>query len=175
MPLDETLIEYLSKEIETATTTTVAFRAKGHFTVYIGPFALLGALFFSAKSIVRPKDAFDWVVLIACLATLLASYSVMGYVSYCIERGSRQQCDRWRGLILKVATASSAPLTDADLPELKVIRDGQKIERWWRSPRLWKAGVTRQSLGSGYLAAWAAMFVVFISVLVTILLLMPPK
>lgn len=43
MSLEEKMVDYLSKEIETQTNNLMSFRERINFAVFIGPFVLLGA------------------------------------------------------------------------------------------------------------------------------------
>ena len=77
------LIEYLSKEIETHTTTMSAFRLRIAFTLFVGPYIALGTY------LVAKNGA------LVCFFGFCAGLTI-------IEEHTWKQCNRWRNLIAQI-------------------------------------------------------------------------
>ncbi len=115
MAHEEKLIDYLSKEIETQTTSLMTFRARINLAVFIGPFVLVAALVFR-NDIPRGINLWSAKTLIA--ATLLALiYLTLGWVCCSIEAQIWRKCNEWRQLI---AGLSSGKITSVALSELRI-------------------------------------------------------
>jgi hypothetical protein len=138
---DEKLIEYLSKEIETHTNSMVAFRARGHFSLFVGPFAILGALLVTDRAFVLPATA-D-LSAIWPLIGLVAGYMGLGWMSFAIEEHVWNQCNRWRSLIADVRAGGAEAVTFDKL-------------------------VFRHRLPRAYALSWLAMFFAFVSSLLVV-------
>jgi hypothetical protein len=105
------IIKHLSKEIETQTNCMAQFRSRVNFTIYIGPFLLLGALIIKKDG---PLANFS-AILDATWALALLAVAFLGQGFFCglIEHHSWQQCNRWRELIADLRTSPSSEIIPA--------------------------------------------------------------
>src|SRR5438270_698965 len=79
------MIEYLSTEIEALTTSTMVYRSKISFAVFIGPFILLGALVATARSFQATLTVGNWQQYEKAVALLAICYLGLAYLSARIE------------------------------------------------------------------------------------------
>jgi hypothetical protein len=106
MAQEDKMIEYLSKEIETQTNSLMAFRERINFAVFIGPFALLGAMLYLKGF---PHISWGgitlkaWVGMAVSLVAVILSYLTMGIVCYRIEAHIWDQCNIWRERIADIS------------------------------------------------------------------------
>lgn len=98
-------ISYLSDEITSASTAIMQFRNRISFTVFVGPFIVMGSLIISARN--RKLDfAFDslleWVAIIVALVGFLA----LGILAGVIERNTWKNVHIWRNLVAIVQSGT---------------------------------------------------------------------
>jgi len=148
MEYGEKLIDYLSKEIETQSKNLMAFRERINFTVFVGPFVLLGAMLYGG--ILRlnwgglplsAKLGFGSSLLLALL-----SYLTMGIACSKIEKHMWDQCNIWRARIADISSGSKKAFTLDDL------RFEERLNR-------------------GYLLVYIAMVIAFVSAIALVLIL----
>jgi hypothetical protein len=149
MALDEQVIQYLSKEIDTHTSTLIDFRARAHFSLFIAPFVLLGVVVISQRGL----PGLSWH-LAAGVIGLILSYAALGMVACSIEGRVWRQCNAWRSVIAELASRETSDQA------LVITARSLHFE-----PR---------SLKLVYACAWISMFVAFISTL-AILWSLPPS
>jgi hypothetical protein len=109
------LIDYLSKEIVTHTNNLMTFRARINLAVFVGPFALVGALLFRSD-IPRGIDIRSAKTVIAGILLALV-YLTLGWVCCSIESQIWTKCNEWRQLI---AGLSSGNITSVKPAELRI-------------------------------------------------------
>jgi hypothetical protein len=97
MSLEKELIEHLSSEIKTLTEQLMAFRMRVGFSVWIGPFVVVGAYLLSTKDGQR-NPHFDWIG-IAFAGFAVALLVILGEALARIEIHCWEQCNKWRKLI----------------------------------------------------------------------------
>lgn len=103
------LIDYLSKEIVAQNNNLMTFRARINFAVFIGPFVLLGSLLYSGKYFVGVRN---WWILSITLVVLILSYLTMGWACASIEIHVWKQCNKWRALIARISSGTTAVTAD---------------------------------------------------------------
>ena len=124
MQLEDKLIEYLSKEIETQTNNLMTFRTRVSFAALIGPFFLLGSLLVAAKRI--PKTTNTWLIAGGLLLMIL-SYLTLGWAASSIERHAWRQCNVWRGFIAEIFCGNSRNVTAQQLKFDEKLRLGYLV------------------------------------------------
>jgi hypothetical protein len=95
------MIEYLSKEIETLSTNTMNMRNRISFSLWIGPFLVLGSIV-----VVSQRNGFSlsmrtpgaWV---AAVSAALGFWA-LGYMTGEVEAGAWKKCNEWRRCIIKL-------------------------------------------------------------------------
>lgn len=97
MAYEKDFIQHLSKEIETQTNAIMTFRTRIGFTVFLGPFVLLGSFMVGTKRV--PHIEGLTFRTIAVLVFLGICYLALGLVGGLIEQWVWLQCNRWRALI----------------------------------------------------------------------------
>lgn len=97
MAHEKDFIQHLSKEIETQTNAIMTFRTRIGFTVFIGPFVLLGSFMVGTNRV--PHIERLTFGTIAVLVFLGFCYLALGLVGGLIERRVLLQCNHWRALI----------------------------------------------------------------------------
>jgi len=119
------LIRHFSREIETLTSSIMTFRIRIAFTVYIGPYLLLGSIIVGTKGNFTLNTDSIWVWLAIAVASAL--YFGLGIGAGRIEKQAWRQCEKWRRVIIELASgpghASTALLEAANYTEL-----GDKVE-----------------------------------------------
>lgn len=99
----EKIIDHLTKEIEVLTTNIMTFRIRAAFTVWVGPFFLLGSLIIATDgSFQLNTNNMNFIYLVAILACLI--FVALGIVAGGIEQQVWSQCDKWRRAISRIAT-----------------------------------------------------------------------
>lgn len=97
------LIQHLSKEIEQATTHAYNFRIRAAFTVWLGPYAMLGAVIVATDGNFS-IDVTGQVKL--ALFVIGAVYLGLGIGLGMVEAQIWRQCEKWRKLIAEIAESS---------------------------------------------------------------------
>ncbi|WP_299847717.1 hypothetical protein [uncultured Roseovarius sp.] len=93
---NEAIIELLLKELELTIGNTYSVRMKFIFTVWIGPFLLLGAMIVATKgNISIPSELLTWIS--AAVASLC--YFALGFIAGRYEQGNWKRCDELRTLV----------------------------------------------------------------------------
>ncbi|HJR08463.1 MAG TPA: hypothetical protein VJ842_14475 [Pyrinomonadaceae bacterium] len=109
------MVKYLSKEIETLSTNTINARNRISFSLWVGPFLVLGSII-----VANQKNGFSpsfntwksWIA--AALAAL--GFCALGYIAGEIEAGAWKKCNEWRQCIIRLQ--SEDEVTAKDLEEL---------------------------------------------------------
>jgi hypothetical protein len=92
-------IKYLSKEIETHTKVMMDFRNKASFTVFIGPYIVLGSYLVSRKTDAPLPRIGLSDAMIELGIILFLFYLGIGCCAYCIEFHIWDKCNVWRRMI----------------------------------------------------------------------------
>jgi hypothetical protein len=95
------LIEQLSKEIQASADNVLSLRTRYGFTVWVGPYIVLGAIIVGTKGLF----SFDWHQsrFWVGLTVGIGCYLVLGYVAGRIERFALERSNQWRECIIEVA------------------------------------------------------------------------
>ncbi len=137
------LISHLSKEIEVLSTNMISTRLKAAFTIWIGPYILLGAL------LIRPQQttvaAHLDLCIVGLLVTVSAFYLLMAYVAGSIERYVAAKCNEWRDLIARLSLEA-----ELDIKEVKRLSQDADLQK---------------SVLSSYIYVWLIMFLSFAAIL----------
>ena len=106
------IIAHLTKEIETLTNAVMVFRSRVNFTIYIGPFIVLGSYIVARDGKLGTVGmTFDvW----AAAGLLAFTFVLLGICSALIEGHSWDQCNRWRGLIVKLQSGDGLKPLDLE-------------------------------------------------------------
>jgi hypothetical protein len=127
MALEEKLIEYLSKEIETHTNSLMTFRERINFAVFIGPFVLLGAtLYGKGLPHVRWGEVtrYAWIGMVLSFLGVILSYIAMGIACSLIEEHIWGHCNKWRARIAEISRGHNQGFTLEDLCFKERLRRG---------------------------------------------------
>jgi hypothetical protein len=95
------MTEYLKKEIETLSTNTMTFRSRIAFSVFVGPFLLLGSIIVSASRNGLNFNSYPWSTLIPVLIALGAFWA-LGTLCGRVEQGHLNRCNKWRQCIIRL-------------------------------------------------------------------------
>lgn len=139
------MLEYLSTEISTLTTNTMTFRSRITFSIFVGPFLILGALIIlSAKESLTygPISGWTWKMWIALVVALLG-FICLGFISGKIEQGAIVQANQWRRCIIL--------LQSADEFDPKVLETNILDQHGWNAATV-------------YIIAYAALIATFFSI-----------
>ena len=113
MANDSEFIEHLSKEIETHTNAMMTFRTRIGFTVFLGPFVLLGAYMMGTQRVPVVHNLTRGTV--GLIILLGICYVLLGLVGALIERGMLRQCNRWRNVIVALVDREDVDARIADI------------------------------------------------------------
>lgn len=106
------VVNHLSKEITTHIEQMMNFRTRVAYTLWIGPFVLLGGYLFAIKDIKAPRwDRWEVILIIAASLAFVG----MSYVLAGVEAHTWDQCNRWRDLIVRIQAGLKEPLKSEDL------------------------------------------------------------
>lgn len=97
----DSLIEHYSHEIQTLTSNIMTFRIRISFTVFIGPYFLLGSIIVGTKGNFTLDISSWWVLLAFAVASVM--YIGLGFASGRIEKQAWIQCEEWTKLIIQLA------------------------------------------------------------------------
>lgn len=119
--LQQTVIEQLAKEIQIAADGITNLRTRTAFTIWIGPYVVLGSI------VVAQKDGFaiplqSWVFWVGFVLAV-SCYLLLGHLAGRIERYSLNRSNKLRSCIIGVATTRNvdpALYFDEVLPSLIV-------------------------------------------------------
>ena len=92
------LIEHMSKEIETLSTSALTFRTKSAFTIWIGPYFILGSVIVATKA--KFKFTISNLELIGI--SLFVIYVLLGGITGWIERHYWKRCNELRKGIIQL-------------------------------------------------------------------------
>lgn len=103
--MHQNTLDHISKEIETTLNNTYLFRTRSAFTVWVGPFILLGAVIVAGKSkISLAQDLGGWFWGAVILSFL--SYLALGFIAGLIEKANWVRLDQLRSLHLSLSDNS---------------------------------------------------------------------
>jgi hypothetical protein len=119
--LKKVVIEQLAKEIQITADTITNLRTKTAFTIWIGPYVLLGSI------VVAQKDGFTVPfrspIFLAAVLVVLFCYMAVGHMAGVIEQHNLERANKLRQCIVAVAETSSIErglYLHEDLPKLIV-------------------------------------------------------
>jgi hypothetical protein len=95
------MVEYLSKEIETLSTNTVNARNRISFSLWVGPFLVLGSIIVATQRTGFSPSMNSWKPWVAA-ALGSACFCALGYIAGQIEAGAWEKCNEWRQCIIKL-------------------------------------------------------------------------
>ena len=107
------LIEHLSKEIEAHTNSMIQFRTRITFTMFVGPFILLGAFLIATKDVID-KIEMNLMAIVA-LVFLGGFWMILGFLAGKFEEHIWNQCNKWRRLIVQLQTKIELPVMEHDV------------------------------------------------------------
>jgi len=140
------MLEYLSTEISTLTTNTMTFRSRITFSIFVGPFLILGTLIIlSAKEPLTygPISTWDFKMWMA-LVVALAGFICLGIISGKVEQGAIVQANKWRTCIVLLQSADEF--------------DSNELEKNILDINKWRATTV-------YIIAYIALIATFISII----------
>ena len=111
------VIEQLAKEIQAAADSVLSLRTRTAFTIWIGPYVVLGSIVVAAKGGFT-LDVHSWPFPLGLVIAVLF-YLILGYLAGRIEKFSLYQSNQWRKCIIAVATTGKIDPTlylDEELP-----------------------------------------------------------
>lgn len=116
MELQEQVINHLTKEIEIITTNSFAFRTRAAFTVWTGPYLILGSVIIATKGkfVLAISDRMYVPLVIACI-----SYLLLGLIAGLIEQGTLRRCNALRESIIEMCDVQQCALIRKNLPDYK--------------------------------------------------------
>lgn len=105
----QNIMSHLTTEIESKSTNIMNFRTKIAFTVFIGPFLLLGSIIVGTRGTVKLSldIANDWWVVLLALLAFLA----LGWISGAIECQVWKRINKWRRCIVHLQAESDITTT----------------------------------------------------------------
>lgn len=105
----DSLINHFSREIETLTSSIMSFRNRIVFTVFIGPYLLLGSIFVATNGNFTLNTNSTWVWVAIVVASVI--FFALGVASSRIEKLAWRQCEKWRRIIIKLANCDDEAST----------------------------------------------------------------
>ena len=120
------MTEYLTKEIETLSTNTMTFRSRIAFSVFIGPFLLLGSIIVSASKNGLNLNSYSRSALIPMVMALVAFW-LLGTLIGRVEQGHLNRCNKWRECIIKLQKDDE--LTIEQLKDLILDKPSMNVAR----------------------------------------------
>lgn len=115
--ISKAVIEQLSKEIQAAADSVMSLRTRTAFTIWIGPYVVLGSIVVATKGGFT-LDVHSWPFPLGLVIAVLF-YLVLGYLAGRIEKFSLYRSNQWRKCIIEVATTGKIDPTlflDEELP-----------------------------------------------------------
>ncbi|GEM_PF-2613934 len=107
------LIEHLSREIQSYTKAMMDFRSRINFTLYVGPFVLMGSYLIATRDssfcIVWDTFTIFWSIFLGIIWLLL------GLTGSILEEHIWDKCNEWRRLIFQLQSNNPVVLTQEDL------------------------------------------------------------
>jgi len=139
------MVEYFSTEISTLTTNMMTFRSRITFSIFIGPFLILGTLIIlSAKEPLTYGPITGWSLKMwAALLVALLGFICLGVISGKIEQGALVQANQWRKCIVLLQSTDEF--------------DANELERKILDTQSWRATTV-------YIIAYIALIGTFISI-----------
>jgi hypothetical protein len=113
MANDSEFIEHLSKEIETHTNAMMTFRTRIGFTVFLGPFVLLGTYMLGTQRAPFVDNLTGGTI--GLIILLGICYVLLGLVGAMIELVIWRQCNRWRTAIVALVDREDVDAKIADI------------------------------------------------------------
>jgi hypothetical protein len=113
MDLEREVLQHLSREITTNAQLMMTFRSRIAYTVWIGPFVVVGAYLLATKE--RPTSP-HWDGLgIASILLAVVFFAALAWVLADVEKHTWDQCNKWREKIALLHAGLKEPLRPADL------------------------------------------------------------
>src|ERR1039457_3222648 len=100
--IKKALIEQLSKEIQSSADSVTSLRTQYGFTVWVGPYIVLGAIIVATKGLFT-VDVHSFHFRVG-LVVGISCYLALGYVAGRIENFAHERANQWRRCIVEVAT-----------------------------------------------------------------------
>jgi hypothetical protein len=100
--IKKALIEQLSKEIQSSADSVTSLRTRYGFTVWGGPYIVLGAIIVATKGMFT-VDVHSFHFRVG-LVVSISCYLALGYVAGRIEKFAHERANQWRRCIVEVAT-----------------------------------------------------------------------
>ena len=143
--MKQAIIQHLSKEIEVCVNNSYLFRMRSAFSVWVGPFVLLGAVVVATKG--NLSITINWISGISVVVAVLV-YTLFAHLAGRIERYSHKRANILRMLLAKVASDNDV---DANF-HLEDLKDS----------------VLEQKIVGAYWITFSAIFILFICTVVLI-------
>ncbi len=99
--IKKTIITHLSGEISSLTAMRASWRIRIVSLIYVGPFIVLGSIFFGKQPLDDLKITCPEVILFSILMLL---WIAMGFLAGLNEDAINKKCNEWRDVIFKIAT-----------------------------------------------------------------------
>lgn len=106
------IVSYLSNEITSATTAIMQFRNRISFTVFVGPFILLGSVIIAAGKVKLEFKEVGWVWWLWALGAA-AGFVYLGWIAGGIEQHAWNQVKKWRELLVAILAGNVVTETEA--------------------------------------------------------------
>jgi hypothetical protein len=120
---DDAMINYLSKEIEIMSMNMIDSRNKVSFSLWIGPFLLLGSIIVGTEKGGLGLHAPGLVAWLVMGIAALLFFGVISHVIGQVEEGAWQKCDHWRECIIRIQSGEKLDRKEYErlvlYPELK--------------------------------------------------------
>ncbi len=106
------VVNYLSNEITSASTSIMQFRNRISFSLFVGPFLLLGSIIIAAKDRQLDLRLHSRDELLAAVGAIIG-FLTLGWMAGSIERQTWRNVDRWRILIADIQGGKSVSADEA--------------------------------------------------------------
>lgn len=113
---NQAIIDHLSKEIETMSNNTITSRNRISFSLWVGPFLLLGSLIVGSEKggyVLNNPGWEAWAILIG--ASLLF-FGMIAYIIGQIEEGAWDKCNEWRECIIHLQNGGKIEFNKKEKP-----------------------------------------------------------
>lgn len=120
-PVVVAAIEHLSREVETHSSSAFSFRSRIAFTLWVGPYLMLGTLVVVSRE-APAVDIGNWAVSLLVIAGLV--YLLLGYLAGWIERRYWKQVEDSRKAIAALVKSCGI-----DNPELRQALESKRYQR----------------------------------------------
>jgi hypothetical protein len=99
---NDAMINHLSKEIETISNNTMSSRNTISFSLWVGPFLLLGSILVATEKGglgLKNPGIVAWAVMILAAASF---FGALAYIIGQVEEGAWDKCNEWRECIIRI-------------------------------------------------------------------------